>query len=375
MTEGIALAASGHAVRVEAGVRPASGDRGETGGLRVDYLDDAPLGARLRALARVVVRHPYRSLRDLAGRRRWRAQEAVWPLRSLAPAVIRAEREDAHLHAHFAAAAGLNALRIGRLAGLPYSVVAHGYDIYQRPMNLPEKLERSAFAAGTCDYTVEHLRTLVPAASRKRINRIVMGVEGSAFSRTGPLPGTRRVVAVGRLVEKKGFEVLIRAAALLADTQPLDKVVIAGDGPLRPYLEALVSDLGVEGTVTLAGPMPHPAVQALLESADLLTMPCVVAADGDRDSMPVVVKEALAMEILVAASDEVGLPEMVMPPWGRLAAPGDAVALAGAIDGLLGMSPPDRADAGRAGREFVLKHCNPATEAKRLSGLIAEAAL
>jgi glycosyltransferase involved in cell wall biosynthesis len=112
----------------------------------------------------------------------------------------------------------------------------------------------------------------------------------------------------------------------------------------------------------------------VLEGADLLAAPSVVAADGDRDTMPVVVKEALAMEVPVVASDEVGLPEVVRPEWGRLVPPGDSDALAEAIDELLALPPTERAAMGRAGRAFVTEHCNLSTETARLAGWIAEGA-
>jgi glycosyltransferase involved in cell wall biosynthesis len=89
--------------------------------------------------------------------------------------------------------------------------------------------------------------------------------------------------------------------------------------------------------------------------------------------MPVVVKEALAMEVPVVASDEVGLPEVVRPEWGRLVPPGDADALARAIDELLALPAPERAAMGQAGREFVAAHCNVASETEKLAGWISEA--
>ncbi|MFL6174653.1 MAG: glycosyltransferase, partial [Marmoricola sp.] len=90
---------------------------------------------------------------------------------------------------------------------------------------------------------------------------------------------------------------------------------------LRGAVEQGANRVRERAPVELAGALDPAAVRALLETADLLAMPCVVAADGDRDSMPVVVKEALAMEVCVVASDEVGLPEIVRPPWGALVAP------------------------------------------------------
>jgi glycosyltransferase involved in cell wall biosynthesis len=365
--EAHALAQLGRRVAVVAGTPPDAGEAGERADLAVTYLDRAPLARRLRALVRLAGRRPLRCLADLVSRRRWRRAEPVWPLRSLAPLALAAARDRPHLHAHFAGPAALNALRVARICGLRYSVVCHGYDIFRRPMNLAEKLDRSAFTAGTCDYTVERLRALAPSA---RVERLVMGVDGDRFRRSRPLPGGRTVAGVGRLVEKKGFDVLLRAAAALAARAPLEAVVIVGDGPLRPRLAELARELGIEALVSFTGSLDHARLPALLERADLLAMPCVVAADGDRDSMPVAVKEAMAMELLIAASDEVGLPEVVRAPWGRLAPPGDAAALADAIDGLLALDPEQRAEAGRAGRGFALEHCNVGREAERLSRLI-----
>jgi colanic acid/amylovoran biosynthesis glycosyltransferase len=172
-------------------------------------------------------------------------------------------------------------------------------------------------------------------------------------------------VAVGRLVEKKGFAHLIEGAA----RTPLDRLVIVGDGPLRGDLERLAAERGV--AVELPGPRDPDEVRSLLEEADLLAMPCVIAADGDRDSMPVVVKEALAMEVPVVVSDEVGLPELVNEEWGRLVPPGDPDALAGAIDEVLVLPAEERIRMGRAGRECVVGACGIDRETARLAALIA----
>jgi glycosyltransferase involved in cell wall biosynthesis len=203
---------------------------------------------------------------------------------------------------------------------------------------------------------------------------MVMGVDGRAFARTTPRPHGRTVVAVGRLVEKKGFADLVEAAARLAADRPLDRVLIVGDGPLRAELEGLAARRGVADTVRFLGPRDPAGVRAVLEEADLLAMPCVVAADGDRDAMPVVVKEALAMEVPVVGTREVAMPEMVEDGWGRLVAPHDPDALAEALDAVLALPPEERAAMGAAGRAFVLEHCDVCRETARLAGWMAEAA-
>ena len=98
-----------------------------------------------------------------------------------------------------------------------------------------------------------------------------------------------------------------------------------------------------------------------------------MAANGDRDSMPVVVKEALAMELPVIASDEVGLPELVRPEFGRLVAPGDPGALADGIAELLALPAERRAEMGAAGRRWAAEHCSLGAETARLAVLIEAA--
>lgn len=200
-----------------------------------------------------------------------------------------------------------------------------------------------------------------------------MGVDPKRFLRQRPHADTRRVLAIGRLVEKKGFVHLIRAAAEPALAGVLERIVIVGAGPLRARLQEEIDQLGLGDAVRLTGRREPDEVRALLESADVLAMPCVVAADGDRDSMPVVVKEALAMEVPVVVSDEVGLPELVRPEFGRIVPPGDAAQLAAALAELLELPPERRAEMGLAGRAFVLEHANVHVETGRLSQLLEHA--
>jgi colanic acid/amylovoran biosynthesis glycosyltransferase len=358
-----ALRRMGHSVRVQAARRAPNASPEAPADVELDLLDDAPRA--WRDLLWLAARRPAACLGDLARRGRWRRQEWVRPLRVLAgPARRILERGDEHLHAHFAAGAALDALRLARLTGRPYSVTAHAYDIFAEPRNLREKLEGAALVFTGCDYNVVRLRELAPAA---RVHEVVMGVDAGAVRRTRPLRGGRRVLAVGRLVEKKGFEVLVDAAAQVTDV----RVQIIGDGPLRQALEERIARTGAP--VELLGGRPPAQVLDAMQDADVLAMPCVVARDGDRDSMPVVVKEAMALDLLVVASDEVGLPECVMAPWGFLAPAGDAAALAAALRAALALDDGERAAAGAAARAWVLANADVDAETATMASLIAAA--
>jgi glycosyltransferase involved in cell wall biosynthesis len=294
-------------------------------------------------------RPPIRALPDLAAQRRWRREEQPLTLRELAPLI---RMRPTHLHAHFGAGAALSALRVARITGATFSVTFHGYDIFQRPMNLAEKVREAAFVTSGSDYTVNALRELQPQAADK-IHRIVMGVDTDVWTRASPHSEPGLVVAVGRLVEKKGFVHLARAAELLPDGM---RVVIAGDGPLRAELAG--------GKVELLGALPSRAVRELVERAAVVAVPSVIASSGDRDSMPVIAKEALALEVPVVASDVCGLPEVVKPPWGVLVPPADPKALAQGILDAVGLDAT-------AGRAYVQEHCSVATETRKLLDLIS----
>jgi glycosyltransferase involved in cell wall biosynthesis len=364
-----ALARAGFAVRVEAMRRPVRQEPGALSIVPTRYVEDDSRAEKLVAVCWLVARHPLGCARDLIGRRRWKQSEEVLPLRGIAPLARRLARErSARLYCHFAAGAALNTMRIALLSRRPYALTAHAYDIFRDVRNLVEKLERAELVFTGCEYNVRHLRELVAPDARDRIHEVVMGVDPRVFRRTVPYPGGRRVIGAGRLVEKKGFADLIAAVARL---EQVDELVIAGDGPLRSELQALAHELGIEDRVRLAGALEHRRLRDLLEHADVLAMPCVVASDGDRDSMPVVVKEALSLEIPVVATDEVGLPELVREPWGRLVPPHDPDAIAEALAEVLSLPTHDRIEMGRAGRAHVLEHCNVDREAAKLASLLS----
>ena len=374
-TEALALREVGHPVRVEASRRAVPAAVEAVGEFNTSYLEGQSRAQELPDLARLVIRHPVRSAADLVARRRWRRDEEVPPLRSLAPAARRlAAGPRAHLHAHFAREAALTAMRLSRLVGAPYSVTTLAFDIYARTTNLREKLRGAAFVTAGSEFTLADVRRIVGPRHAARVHRIVMGVDTERFKRSTAYSGDRVIVGVGRLVRKKGFRYLLEAAAVLRDSFPIDRLVILGDGPLRDKLRGRASELGLADTVEWMGERSHDEVRELLEQADVLAMPCIVLPDGNRDGSPTVVKEALAMEVPVVASDAVGLPEVVRESWGRIVPSNDATALANALRDVLSRPREERVEMGRAGRAWVSETCNPRREAERLSRLIGAAA-
>jgi colanic acid/amylovoran biosynthesis glycosyltransferase len=289
--------------------------------------------------------------RDLRDQRRWRAAEPAGPLRRLAPAVQRLRRERTrHIHVHFAAGAALYALRASRLSGIPFSITAHAHEIFAGRANLRDKLAEAAFTTVPCAYNVTELaRVGLPV---ERVHVRMLGTDIRRVRRSGALPRDGFTLAVGRLVEKKGFHVLVEAAA----RRDLGPICIVGDGPWRGRLEQLIADRSLGDQVSLVGAAARDEVRSWMDKAGLLVAPSVTAANGDKDALPVVLWEALAMELPVVGATLAGIPEIVRPPWGTLVESGDPEGLADAIAAWRATPYTERVRAGKAGREWVEAH-------------------
>ena len=246
-----------------------------------------------------------------------------------------------HVHAHFASTATSVALHVHRLTGVPYSFTAHAKDIYRetvRPQDLARKLRAARFAVTVSDYNRRHL---APLAGSDRLMRIYNGLDLAQFTRNGERPDDPPLVlAVGRLIEKKGFDDLVRACALLRDDGIPFRCFIVGKGELKAELETLAHELGVDGDVELAGAIPREALVKLYPRASVFAAPCVVGADGNRDGLPTVLIEAMALRVPVVATPVTGIPELVEHErTGLLVAEHDPRARADALGRLLGRLP------------------------------------
>jgi glycosyltransferase involved in cell wall biosynthesis len=136
------------------------------------------------------------------------------------------------------------------------SITAHANDIFAHPRNLAEKLAAARFTTSGCRYTVEALRDIAGPAHADRVHEVIMGVDPEEFARRTPHPSQRTVLAVGRLVAKKGFEDLLEAVALLRDRGVApQRTVVVGEGPQRERLAELVAELDLKSLVELAGPL------------------------------------------------------------------------------------------------------------------------
>jgi colanic acid/amylovoran biosynthesis glycosyltransferase len=228
-------------------------------------------------------------------------------------AVAVRERGVEHLHAHFATVAAAVARLAARVAGISYSVTAHAKDIFQESVDaraLRRTLADAAAVVTVSDYNRAYLCDAC-ALPPEAVHRVYNGLDLDRFPYAPPYDRAPTVVAVGRLVEKKGFADLVDACAILAARGVAFTCGVIGAGPLEGALRAQIEGLGLERTVSLLGPLPQPAVATAVRDAAAFVAPCVVAADGDRDGLPTVLLEAMALGTPCVSTDVTGVPEVL----------------------------------------------------------------
>lgn len=217
-----------------------------------------------------------------------------------------------HLHAHFATvAAGVTRLA-AQLTGISYSLTAHAKDIFHEEVDPLALRMRMADAVGVItvsDFNARFLRELVPEAP---IHRVYNGLELEAFPYRPPQGRRPGIVAVGRLIEKKGFADLVDACAVLAAHGRDVSCQIVGEGPLESELRARIAAHGLSERVRLLGPRTQEEVRTLVQGATVMATPCVVGADGNRDGLPTVLLEAMALGTPCVSTPVTGIPELVI---------------------------------------------------------------
>ncbi|MEZ5064338.1 MAG: glycosyltransferase family 4 protein [bacterium] len=260
-----------------------------------------------------------------------------------------------HFHAHFATIATDVARRASALSGIPFSFTTHAKDIYHEDRDralMPEALGSAAFAVTVCDANVEALRPLCPPSAR--LHRIYNGLNLDEFRAGDPPRNERpRVLGVGRLVPKKGFDTLLHAARILMDRGVDFEGELVGDGSERASLEALAAKLRLGDRFRLVGPRSNEEVRHAFQRSDVFALPCRVAEDGNRDALPTVLLESMALGCPVVTTPVTGNAEIVDGGRaGLLVPPDDAQALADAMAELF-TSPARREELRQAGHARV----------------------
>jgi glycosyltransferase involved in cell wall biosynthesis len=346
----------------------------------VVYLQTGSLWGVLPTVLRTVRRHPWGSVRAAA----WAlTRHTLAAVRNCLHAMVLvdrlAQREPAHLHAHFLHSPAALAFIARKISGQRYSLTGHAKDIYTTlPENLLMRCRDADFVTTCTDANRKHLvEEIGLPASQVWLCR--HGVDLDRFSADRSDPQRGRILSIGRLVPKKGFDVLVRACGEMRRRGCDFELRIIGGGPLRDELLALAQDEGIADKVHLLGSMSQAEVAMELATAEVFALSPMVMPNGDRDGIPNVVMEAMAAGVPVVASAVSGIPEAIADGVnGRLVVPRRPDLLADALSELLS-DAPQRARLAAAGRRFVGEECSwpravlPLREL--LSGALAPAAV
>ncbi len=247
-----------------------------------------------------------------------------------------------HVHGYFLNLPAVVAMAVGTTRNLPLTLAGHARDLFVDPGPLDLLLRRARQVRVCSSEAARYLEHSVPEAGRPKVRLIHHGIDVHTWCP----PASRReptvplLMAIGRFVPKKGFDVLLCATGILRRRGAAAHLALVGDGPLQQTLRRLTADEGLDGDVTFTGWLSQESVRRLLRQATVLAVPSLPACDGDRDGLPNVVLEAAACGALIVASRVPGLCEFIEDGCnGLLCEPGDAVLLAGALERALADGP------------------------------------
>lgn len=250
-------------------------------------------------------------------------------------AVTLRQRSCTHLHVHFAHVPTQIAMYACAFSGIPFTMMAHANDIFEDGILLKKKAFRAKRMLTISEYNRRYLQGLGIPADQLAVVRC-----GVSFPHRG-IPAKQpsavfRIATLGRMVEKKGFDVLIEAVALLQQRGLAVELCMAGDGPLLSKMKQIAKDRCAPEAISFIGSLPHNQVAAWMQQHDAFVLACKQDAQGDMDGIPVVLMEAMSQLVPVVSTRISGIPELIIHEvTGLLAEPDDPYSLSQQISQLM----------------------------------------
>ncbi|MGL1932619.1 MAG: glycosyltransferase [Desulfotalea sp.] len=287
----------------------------------------------------------------------------------LAEIVLNKNINIAHLHGHFAHSPTSVTLFASMLLEIPFSFTAHAKDIYtSSKKSLQVKMERAEFLATCTGYNKEYLGEL-----QKEINcpihKVYHGINLDIFNKTkqdGTVSSPYKILTVARLTEKKGLPTLFKALKILKEEGVDFIYTLIGDGDDRESIFSYLEELGLQENLNWLGVKTHTEVIGELAKADVFALSSQIAENGDRDGVPNVLVESLAMQVPTISTNVSAIPELIHHlETGYLVEAKDEVNLAKGIKALL-TDESLRKNVQRNGRKFVEEHFNNKVQTAKL---------
>jgi len=244
-----------------------------------------------------------------------------------------------HVHVHFATDSAVVAMLMRKLGGPSYSVTAHAKDIYRETVDfrfLDILVRNSAFVVTVCDANRQWMAERLSPEAMAKVRKLYNGIDLRSFVADGSKREPNHVLGVGRLVEKKGFHLMVEAMTQLLKKGVDLHATLIGDGDQKVALEQLIAERGVGARVKMLGPRDQAEVRGFMSRAAIMVQPCLVGNDGNRDALPTVLIESLAMKLPSISTPVTGIPEILdQGRCGVLVPENDVQATADAIEALL----------------------------------------
>ncbi|HIK07851.1 MAG TPA: glycosyltransferase [Trichormus sp. M33_DOE_039] len=218
-----------------------------------------------------------------------------------------------HLHAHFGTVATSVARLASHFTGVPYTFTAHAKDIFHESVefeDMERKLKDAAKVVTVSDYNLKYLHKKYNLAANQ-VKRIYNGLDLRQLQYSSPAERPPLIISVGRLIEKKGLSILIDACAILQQQNYQFQCQIVGTGSLESSLRQQIVDLGLQSCVEIVGARPQNEVFELVQQAAVFAAPYVIGKDGNRDGLPTVLLEAMALGTPCVSTNVTGIPEVV----------------------------------------------------------------
>lgn len=281
------------------------------------------------------------------------------------------DKSVSHLHAHFGTNSAEVAMLLRLLGGPPYSFTVHGADEADdgKYLHLDAKVRHAKFVAAVSAYTRAQLFRHISPADWGKVHVVHCGLDGQAFAdpHTTDVAEDQVLLCIGRLSAEKGHLILLDAFGRIAARYPEARLVIAGDGPLRPLVETRIADLGLQSRVRITGWISSETVHQEILAARVIVQPSF------QEGLPVVLMEAMASCRPVISTYVAGIPELVVPgETGWLVPAGDVDALVEAMNESLRLTKDALRQKGIVAQERVRQRHSISREVEKLMALFAE---